>query len=415
MSGSHDQFAEKRARLILGFRDRETREGYAEGFLHTWISTQLAAVRQQRGLTQAQLADLVGTQQPGIARMERDSYGKWNLTRLMKVAHALGCRLKVSLESYGSLVEEAVGFRSTEYLLRPDFEHDPVFQALAAAEPTPVEGPIDEMRVKMLRWFDERAPREQLQRWLQGYDLPAVGDEESPVFWISAGLSAHKEHRDVLIERVQDCLDQCGKGSFSHVRWQEEYQVNLFDLSANLRAPAAFRDQLGANHSRLERTSPIMKIRPGLSLLNAMVLNQNSGHFQEIWRQRIERADTESLYQNLRFGLRGMAWTPDAPSDHALTEGVHIAGRQYLQGGWPVDVFERSLRGAFGDMWKEFRERAPRFPDAACTHVHKEGGRVPEVVLNAMTASLPDDCKARWSKNTDQFQMAVNRAMMATA
>ena len=55
---------------------------------------QLARLRIAKGLTQAQLAQLVGTRQPGIARLES---GKTEpkLSFLRRVAKALGYRLEI--------------------------------------------------------------------------------------------------------------------------------------------------------------------------------------------------------------------------------------------------------------------------------------------------------------------------------
>ena len=57
---------------------------------------QIARLRIQRGLTQAELASLVGTQQPSIARLENGS-GKPSLSFLNKIAEALGAKVEVRL------------------------------------------------------------------------------------------------------------------------------------------------------------------------------------------------------------------------------------------------------------------------------------------------------------------------------
>ena len=57
---------------------------------------QVARLRILRGLTQKQLADLVGTKQSSIARLERGSTPP-NLAFLNKVAAALGARVEVHL------------------------------------------------------------------------------------------------------------------------------------------------------------------------------------------------------------------------------------------------------------------------------------------------------------------------------
>lgn len=57
---------------------------------------QIARLRLQRGLTQAQLAELVGTQQPSIARLENGSSIP-SLSFLQKIAAALDARIEVRL------------------------------------------------------------------------------------------------------------------------------------------------------------------------------------------------------------------------------------------------------------------------------------------------------------------------------
>jgi transcriptional regulator with XRE-family HTH domain len=57
---------------------------------------QLIRLRIERGLTQAELAELVGTKQPSIARLERGD-SEPSLTFLRKVAAALGARLEINL------------------------------------------------------------------------------------------------------------------------------------------------------------------------------------------------------------------------------------------------------------------------------------------------------------------------------
>jgi len=57
---------------------------------------QVARLRMQRGLTQTQLAEMVGTRQPSIARLENGS-NKPSLTFLNKIAAALNAKIEVKL------------------------------------------------------------------------------------------------------------------------------------------------------------------------------------------------------------------------------------------------------------------------------------------------------------------------------
>lgn len=118
--------------LIEDFKDAESGEeyryAYAEQHLNTWIALQIKAIREQRGMKQSELAALIGTKQPGVARLENANYSKWNTETLKKVARALGVRVKITFETFGSLLEEDAEFdRAT--LERPAFNDDSVFTA----------------------------------------------------------------------------------------------------------------------------------------------------------------------------------------------------------------------------------------------------------------------------------------------
>ena len=53
------------------------------------------AARTAAGLTQRQLADLIGTKQPVIARLEDADYEGHSLSMLKRIADALGKRLEI--------------------------------------------------------------------------------------------------------------------------------------------------------------------------------------------------------------------------------------------------------------------------------------------------------------------------------
>lgn len=118
--------------LIEDFKDAESGEeyryAYAEQHLNTWIALQIKAIREQRGMKQSELAALIGTKQPGVARLENVNYSKWNAETLKKVARALGVRLRITFETFGSLLDEDAEFDRAA-LERPSFKDDPVFNA----------------------------------------------------------------------------------------------------------------------------------------------------------------------------------------------------------------------------------------------------------------------------------------------
>lgn len=115
MSGFHEQLSKE-------FADPEYRASYSDSFLDAWIALQIRAIREQRKMTQKQLADVLHTTQTAISRLENANYSGRSISTLKQVAKAFDCRLKVSFETYGSLIEESDKL-CIEFLLRPTF-HD---------------------------------------------------------------------------------------------------------------------------------------------------------------------------------------------------------------------------------------------------------------------------------------------------
>lgn len=62
------------------------------------LSSQIMLARVQLGLSQSELAALCRTQQSCISQMESPWYGRMSLSRLVRVAEALGRKLVVRLE-----------------------------------------------------------------------------------------------------------------------------------------------------------------------------------------------------------------------------------------------------------------------------------------------------------------------------
>ncbi len=62
------------------------------------IEQDLIALREKRGLSQRALADLVGVKQPVIARIESGKARNLELKTVVRIATALGARVKILLE-----------------------------------------------------------------------------------------------------------------------------------------------------------------------------------------------------------------------------------------------------------------------------------------------------------------------------
>lgn len=266
---------EFRQRLIEDFRDREYREAYAEDFLRTSLAAQIRVLREQRNLDQSQLAEALGTKQSGISRLENVNYSRWNIDTLIRIAFALGARLKVSFETFGTLVDEAQVF-SREALKRDAFEDDPVFAKRAMPEEAPTAA--EKLRVTMSKWLNDNGPNFQpLVDWLQGYGLFAQGYEEPYQHLLRAlplGTSRAEEARR-LARRVASFLDQRPDVARLGSR-PDDLLYNLFQLCAGL-DQRELALPLKRIYERLKTGTSHMSAEAQDALLAALIRNQDEG------------------------------------------------------------------------------------------------------------------------------------------
>ncbi|MGH8056269.1 MAG: helix-turn-helix domain-containing protein [Candidatus Entotheonellia bacterium] len=77
--------------------DPELREVIEEETINARIARMIYDARTRAGLTQQQLAELVGTKQPVIARLEDADYEGHSLSMLQRIAAALNQKLDIHL------------------------------------------------------------------------------------------------------------------------------------------------------------------------------------------------------------------------------------------------------------------------------------------------------------------------------
>ena len=108
-----DRYLERRLR-DPDFRARFEATGQA------WdIALQLAALRQARCLTQKQVAEMLGTKQLAITRLEDPAYSGHSLSMMRKYVEALGTSLDVTV-----VPDETTGAYATRRGPKPLFVHD---------------------------------------------------------------------------------------------------------------------------------------------------------------------------------------------------------------------------------------------------------------------------------------------------
>jgi ribosome-binding protein aMBF1 (putative translation factor) len=83
-------------------QDRDLNAAFQRELARLQLANQIADARKRAGLSQAQLAERIGTKQTGVARMERAGTTGFTTTTLAKIAAATGSKLEVQLTSRAS-------------------------------------------------------------------------------------------------------------------------------------------------------------------------------------------------------------------------------------------------------------------------------------------------------------------------
>jgi len=89
------------------WNDREYREAYMEAAIEQGVAWQIRINRLKRGLSQADLARAIGTQQSAVSRQEDPEYGRHNLDTLVQIAKVFDCALLVKFVSYSMLASDS--------------------------------------------------------------------------------------------------------------------------------------------------------------------------------------------------------------------------------------------------------------------------------------------------------------------
>ena len=83
------------SRLKNDLKDIEFKTLYKEERRALQLSLKITKLREEKGLTQAKLANLMKTSQQAISRIESGEYEGFTLKTLEKIAEATGTKLKI--------------------------------------------------------------------------------------------------------------------------------------------------------------------------------------------------------------------------------------------------------------------------------------------------------------------------------
>ena len=84
-----------RDRLREDLKDPKFRQQFEAERRALGLALKIVKLREKKGLTQTQLARLMGTSQQAISRIESGDYERSSMRTLEKIAEATGTRLKI--------------------------------------------------------------------------------------------------------------------------------------------------------------------------------------------------------------------------------------------------------------------------------------------------------------------------------
>ncbi len=283
------------------FRDRDYREAYAESFLNTWIAMQIQAIRKQRGWTQAELAERCGTKQPGIARVENASSKKSDIEFLQRVARAFDTRLRVTFESYLSLVEDSSDL-SREKLERVSFDVDPAFWS---PDDVTSRGASSTL-IGFEQWVEAGAVSSQLLDWLDGIGVPSDVVGRDTFRWVVSELNSSPD-RSVAMSRLGGAVRTALNSEIDHPanHRQDGTLTNLLLLGAALGTPEVLAQPLSALLSRLKKQDHL-SFDERSALVSALINNQVDDTLDLVWFEFLQEGRHPCLPGNEFTGWEGI-------------------------------------------------------------------------------------------------------------
>lgn len=89
------------------FKNKKYRHAYLKAHTRVGIASQIHLLRNKLNINQSQLAEIIGTKQSVISRLEDPDYGSVNLNTLLKIAEAFDVGLLVKFVTFGKFFRES--------------------------------------------------------------------------------------------------------------------------------------------------------------------------------------------------------------------------------------------------------------------------------------------------------------------
>ena len=100
------------------------------------IPFQIRNLRKLRKMNQKELAEIAGTQQSAISRLERSEDANWELETLVKLAEGLGARLSVVIEPFEDVMARYAAEETTQVVSAVYASPDVGQRTLEKSKPT---------------------------------------------------------------------------------------------------------------------------------------------------------------------------------------------------------------------------------------------------------------------------------------
>jgi transcriptional regulator with XRE-family HTH domain len=124
-------------RWLKRFRDFDYRHGFADSLLDSYIATQIQVLREQRGLSQGELATRARLHQSQVSKLEDVNNSSWTIKTLRRLARAFDLVLVVRFEEFAKVLPDADGLERSALERRP-FNRDPAFSDVQPDDTTSV-------------------------------------------------------------------------------------------------------------------------------------------------------------------------------------------------------------------------------------------------------------------------------------